>query len=223
MKQIIISIFFLSGLFVQNVFAQDDVPSPANGQSYPLGTTLKAVCKYADASHKVSTWTNFQQWDERDGGYGGINTSFSPVVDVKTCTATFTSPGKYRMVVIHGRWGGDEGHEIVAEFTISGPSPCDSKANQIIAVRDGNGKMLTDEERKAIGLGENSFMTGQTVTVPKSIPKGIDIKFFDDTRIRISSGSKYKINSCSDLNPLEIPASVKFTLLIGKIWAEIAP
>ncbi len=66
-------------------------------------------------------------------------------------------------------------------------------------------------------------MSGQTVSVPKSIPKGIDIKFFDDSRLRISSGTKYKINSCSDLNPLETPASVKFTLLLGKIWAEIAP
>jgi len=223
MKQIIICIVLVAGLFVQIVSAQNDFPSPANGQSFPLGTTLKAVCKYADASHKTSTWTNFQMWDESIGGYGGINTAFNPVVDVGTCTATFTAPGKYRMVVIHGRWGHDEGHEIVAEFTINGPSPCDSKANQIMSIRDGNGNMLTDEERKAIGLGEDIFMSGQTVSVPKSIPKGIDIKFFDDSRLRISSGTKYKINNCSDLAPLETSATVKLTLLLGKIWAEIAP
>ncbi len=122
MKQLIISILFLSGLFVQIVFAQDDFPSPKPGLFYPVGTTLKAVCKFADASYKESTWTNFQIWDESIGGYGGINTVFDPVVDPSTCTATFTTPGKYRMVVIHGRWGHDEGHEIVAEFTISGPS-----------------------------------------------------------------------------------------------------
>lgn len=223
MKRVIFLILFLAGLSVQNVFAQDDIPGPKPGLSYPVGTTLKAVCKFADASHKESTWTNFQIWDESIGGYGGINTVFDPVVDPSTCTATFTTPGKYRMVVIRGRWGHDEGHEIVAEFTINGPSPCDSKSNQIIAIRDGNGKILSDEERKAIGLGENSFMSGQTVTVPKSIPKGIDIKFFDDSRLRISSGTKYKVNSCSDLNPIETSATVKLTLLLGKIWAEITP
>lgn len=223
MKRIFIPAFFLIGLFVQNVFGQTDFPSPATGQSYPLGTTLNAVCKFADASHKESTWTNFQLWDESIGGYGGINTVFDPVVDPTTCTATFTTPGKYRMVVIHGRWGHDEGHEVIAEFTISGPSPCESKSNQIMSIRDGNGKMLTDEERKAIGLDKDSFMSGQTVNVPKSIPKGIDIKFFDDSRLRISSGTTYKINSCSDLAPLETSATVKITLLLGKIWAEIAP
>ncbi len=223
MKRIFISIFLMAGLFVHNVLAQNDFPSPATGQSYPVGTTLKAVCKFADASHKESTWTNFQLWDESLGGYGGINTVFDPVVDPTTCTATFTAPGKYRMIVIRGRWGHDEGHEVIAEFTISGPSPCESKANQIMSIRDGNGKMLTDEERKAIGLDKDSFMSGQTVSVPKSIPKGIDIKFFDDTRLRISSGTKYKINNCSDLDPLETSATVKLTLLLGKIWAEIAP
>ena len=220
MKRIIISMFLVAGFFVHNVFAQNDFPSPATGQSYPLGTTLKAVCKYADASHKESTWTNFQLWDQSIGGYGGINTVFDPVVDPSTCTATFTTPGKYRMVVIRGRWGHDEGHDVIAEFIISGPSPCESKANQIMSIRDGNGKMLTDEERKAIGLDKDSFMSGQTVSVPKSIPKGIDIKFYDDSRLRISSGSKLNVGNCS---PLETSAAVKITLLLGKIWASITP
>lgn len=210
-------------LYMQSVTAQNDFPAPGNGKTYPLGTTLQAVCKFADASHKESIWTNFQLWDEKTGGYGGINTVFNPVVDPTTCTATFTEPGKYRMVVIHGRWGHDEGHEVVAEFSINGSTPYESKSNQIMSIRDGNGKMLTDQERKALGLEKDNFMSGQTVMVPKSIPKGIDIKFFDDSRLRISSGTSYKVNNCSDLDPLETSATVKLTLLLGKIWAEIAP
>lgn len=220
MNRIFFLLLFLAGLSLQNVLAQNDMPSPQPGRSYPVGTTLAAVCKFADASYKESTWTNFQLWDERTGSYGGINTVFDPVVDPTTCTAIFTVPGKYRMVVIHGRWSHDEGHEIVAEFTISEPSPCDSKSNQIIAVRDGNGKILSDDERKAIGLGENSFMSGQTISVPKSIPKGIDIKFYDESRLRISSGSKLNVGKCS---PLETSVAVKITLLLGKIWASITP
>ena len=223
MKRLFILIFFLLGFFVHHAFAQNDFPTPKSGQFYPVGTTLKAVCKFADLAHQESTWTNFQKWDDRIGGYGGINTVYDPVVDPKTCTALFTDPGKYRMVVIRGRWQHDEGHEIVAEFTIGDPTPCDAKSNQIIAVRDGNGKMLSDEERKALGLGSDSFMSGQTVSVPQSMPKGIEIKFFDDSVTRISSGSKLKINSCADLAPTKTSASVKLTLLLGKIWAQIAP
>jgi hypothetical protein len=116
-----------------------------------------------------------------------------------------------------------QGDVIIAWSLSEKSSPCDSKANQIMSIRDGNGKMLTDEERRAIGLGGDIFMSGQTVSVPKSIPKGIDIKFFDDSRLRISTGTKYKINNCSDLDPLETSATVKLTLLIGKIWAKIVP
>ncbi len=223
MKHSVLFTLLLLGFLMGSVLAQNDFPSPKPNQVYAVGTTLKAVCKFADASHKESTWTNFQLWDERLSGYGGINTIFDPVVDPKTCTAQFTSPGKYRMVVIRGRWGHDEGHEIVAEFIIGEPTPCDAKSNQIILVKDGNGKILGDEERKALGLDKNSFMSGQTVSVPSGVPKGIEIKFYDNSITRISSGSKLKINSCADLAPTTTSASVKLTLLLGKIWAQIAP
>lgn len=221
MKRFIVSIIFISGLCVQNVFAQDDLPSPKSGLSYPIGTTLKAVCKPSDASYKETTWTTFQMWDERIGGYGDVTNS-SPVVDPATCTATFTEPGKYRMVVIRGRWGHDEGHEIVAEFTIKGPSPCDEKSWQIIAIRDGNGNMLSDAQRKALGIGDNGFKDGQMISIPKSIPKGIDIKFFDDSRLRISSGTKYKM-TCDRLEPTGRDKSANFILLLGKIWSSFSP
>ena len=223
MQRIFLVTLFLIVSAAQTVLAQDDFPAPKSGQSYPVYTRLKAVCKLADAAHKESTWTNFQMWEDSIAGYGGINTSFTPVVDIKDCTALFTSPGKYRMVVIHGRWRNDEGHEIVAEFTIREPTPCDAKANQIILVKDGNGKILNDTERKALGLGSDSFMSGQTVSVPSSMPKGIEIKFYDNTITRISSGSKLKINSCADMAPLDTSLSVKLTLVLGKIWAQIAP
>ncbi len=223
MKQTFILLILFIGFSGETVFAQDDFPTPKAGQTYPVGTRLKAVCKLADAAHKVSTWTNFQQWDPQIASFGGINTSFSPVVELETCSALFTDPGRYRMVVIRGRWGNDEGHEIIAEFTIGEPTPCDAKTNQIILVKDGNGKILGDAERKALGLDKNSFMSGQTVSVPSSMPKGIEIKFYDNSITRISSGSKLKINSCADLAPTTTSASVKLTLLLGKIWAQIAP
>lgn len=223
MKRLTLLILLLLGFLMGSVLAQDDFPSPKPNQTYPVGTRLKAVCKPADAAHKVSTWTNFQQWDNQIASFGGINTSFSPVVELDTCSALFTAPGRYRMIVIRGRWGNDEGHEIIAEFLIGEPTPCDAKSNQIILVKDGNGKILGDDERKALGLGSNSFMSGQTVSVPQSMPKGIEIKFYDNSITRISSGSKLKINSCADLAPTETSASVKLTLLLGKIWAQIAP
>lgn len=223
MNRTYILIFLLIGFSVNSAVAQNDPPSPKPNQTYPVGTRLQAVCKAADASYKESTWTNFQKWDDSIRGYGGINTAYDPVVDPKTCTAIFTSPGRYRMVVIRGRFGHDEGHEIVAEFIIGEPTPCEAKSNQIILVKDGNGKILSDEERKALGLGSNSFMTGQTVSVPQSMPKGIEIKFYDDSVTRISRGSKLKITSCSDIGPAPVPARVQFVLSLGKIWAQIAP
>ncbi len=203
MKQTLFLVLLIVTFSFQNALAQDDIPSPKPNQVYPVGTRLKAVCKLADAAHKVSTWTNFQQWDPPTASFGGINTSFSPVVELKTCSALFTAPGKYRMVVITGRWHRDEGHEIVAEFTIGQPTECNARSNQIIVVKDGNGKVLTDAERKAVGLEKDTFMSGQMVSVPSNFPKGIEIKFFDDSITRISSGSKLKIHSCSDLAPLE--------------------
>lgn len=113
-----------------------------------------------------------------------------------------------------------QGNAVIAWSLTEKSSPCDSKGNQIIVVRDGNGKILTEEERKAIGLDKNSFMNGQIISVPKSIPKGIDIMFFDDSKLRISSGSKLNVGDCS---PLEASFNVKLTLLLGKIWAKIAP
>lgn len=212
----------LFGFAFQIALAQSDLPSPKSGETYPVGTRLKAVCKPALA-HEISVWTNFQKWDDRIGGFGGINTLFDPVVDSRTCSAIFESPGRYRMVIVRGRWSHDEGHEIVAEFTIREATPCDAKSNRIVYVRDGNGKDLDEQERKALGLGSDTFMSGQTVGVPNSIPKGIEIQFFDDSIIRISKGSKLRINNCANLAPMETSASVKLTLLLGKIWARIAP
>lgn len=218
MKDIFINTIFLLILSVNFAFAQGDFPSPKSGQSYPTRTILQAVCKPALA-HEVSTWTDFQWWDEKRGGWN----SFTPAIQQGSCHARFNTPGKYRMVVITGRFGNPDQSSIVAEFTIGKPTPCDAKANQIIVIKDGNGRVLTDEERKAAGLEKDSFMSGQTVKVPNSIEKGIEIKFYDDSILRVSSGSSFAINQCSDLAPLSEPLNIKITLLLGKIWAKITP
>lgn len=218
MKRIISNAVFLLVFLANFAFAQSDFPSPKTGKSYPSGTILQAVCKPALA-HEISTWTDFQWWDEKRGGWN----SFTPAIQQGTCYARFNTPGKYRMVVITGRFGNPDQVSINAEFNIGEPTPCDAKANQIIVIKDGNGEVLTDEERKAIGLEKDAFMSGQTVKVPNSMEKGIEIKFYDDSILRISSGSSFKINQCSDLAPLSEPLNVKITLLLGKIWAKITP
>ncbi len=218
MKHIILNALFLIVFLANFVFSQSDYPSPKAGQSYPSGTILQAVCKLALA-HEVSTWTDFQWWEEKRGGWN----SNTPAIQQGTCHARFNTPGKYRMVVNTGRFGEPEQSSIVAEFKIGQPTPCDAKANQIIVIKDGNGRVLSDEERKATGLEKDSFMSGQTVKVPRTMEKGIEIKFYDDSILRVSSGSSFKINQCSDLAPLTDPLDVKITLLLGKIWAKIAP
>lgn len=96
--------------------------SPEPGKTYPVGTTLKAVCKPAGANYEEPTWTNFQCWDKSIGGYGPIAAGYSPSVPQGgTCTARFTTPGRYRMVIISGRWDRVEKYSIAAEFTIEGP------------------------------------------------------------------------------------------------------
>ncbi len=218
MKRLIAITIVLLVSSINSAFAQAEYPSPKNGQSYPPGTTLQAVCKLALA-HEISTWTDFQRWDASSGGWN----SFTPAIQQGTCHARFNTPGNYRMVVITGSFGNPDEVSIVAEFKISEPTPCDNKANQIIVIKDGNGRILTDEERRAIGLEKGTFMSGQTVNVPKSIEKGIEIKFYDDSIMRISSGTSYSINQCSDLAPISEPLNVKITLLLGKIWAKITP
>lgn len=218
MRQTIFLICFLLVLSINAAFAQPDLPSPKTGQSYPSGTILQAVCKYALA-HEESTWTDFQWWEEKRGGWN----SNTPAIQQGTCHARFNTPGRYRMVVNVGRWDHAERSSIAAEFTIGKPTPCEGKSNQIVSVRDGNGQTLDDDERKALGLGDRRFMTGQTVSIPKDIPKGIEIEFYDYSILRVSRGSSFKINQCSDVAPLSDPLSVKITLLIGKIWAKITP
>jgi hypothetical protein len=220
-KSTILFVILLLGFLAKAVSAQDDLPVPKDGQFYAVGTTLKAVCNPSGASYKESTWTNFQLWDEKSG----IWLSYTPSVpqNKDKCYARFNKPGKYRMMVIHGRWDHDERHEIVAEFTIGQPTPCSGKSNQIVSVRDGNGRTLDDDARKAIGLGGSRFMTGQDVVLPKDYPKGIEIEFYDYSLMRIASGSKLKINKCSDLDPVSDPLKIRISLMLGEIWSKITP
>ena len=73
MRKTFFLIYFLFVLSVNAAFSQTDLPSPKTGQSYPSGTILQAVCKPALA-HEESTWTDFQWWDEKRGGWN----SFTP-------------------------------------------------------------------------------------------------------------------------------------------------
>jgi hypothetical protein len=54
-------------------------------------------------------------------GHGGIGTIYTPNVESDTCTARFMTPGRYRMVIISGRWDRVEKYSIAAEFTIERP------------------------------------------------------------------------------------------------------
>jgi len=218
------SIFLMALFFVylaNAAVAQTDLPAPKDGQFYPVGTVLQAVCKPSGASYEESTWTNFQWWDEKRSGWNSYTPSVPQNKD--KCYARFTTPGRYRMMVVHGRWDRDEGHEIVAEFTIGQPTPCAGKQNQIVSVRDANGQTLDEDARKAMGLGGPRFATGQTISVPKGFPKGIEIEFYDYSLLRISSGSQLKINKCSDLDPISDPLKVRISLILGKIWAKVTP
>jgi FecR-like protein len=221
MKNTIVLVVLVLGALSRGAWAQDDPPAPKDGQFYPVGTTLKAVCIPSGASYTESTWTNFQWWDEKRGDWNS-NTPSVPQNKAK-CFARFNTPGKYRMMVVHGRWDRDERHEIVAEFTIGQPTPCEGKSNQIVSVRDAHGRTLDDEARKAMGLGGSRFATGQSVVVPKDLPQGIEIEFYDYSIMRIASGSKLQINKCSDLDPIADPLKVRISLLLGEIWSKITP
>lgn len=126
MKNTILLVILLLGVLARGASAQDDPPAPKDGQSYPVGTTLKAVCD-PHLAHEESTWTNFQWWDEKRGGWNSDSPSVPQNKD--KCFARFNTPGKYRMLVVHGRWDHDERHEIVAEFTIRELTHCEAEIN----------------------------------------------------------------------------------------------
>lgn len=54
MKHKIYLTIVFPGVLFQTVSAQDETPLPKTGGFYPVGTTLTAVCKFADLSHKES-------------------------------------------------------------------------------------------------------------------------------------------------------------------------
>lgn len=90
------------------------------GRTYPAWTVLQAVCDFRH-SYEVSTWTQFQWWDERLGGFHEPGAGpYTPSVDERTCSARFTTQGRYRMVICKGRWSRCESHEVVGEFAIEG-------------------------------------------------------------------------------------------------------
>lgn len=226
MKNLILKAYLMILLIIYLVgttAAQSDPLDAKDGGTYPVGTVLKAVCK-PNLAHLKSTWTSFEVWNQKqaDAGYDGW-LKYTPSVNTRNCTGRFMTQGKYRMVVVSGRFDRWEEVEIRAQFTIGKLSPCEGKSNQIVAVRDGSGRKLDDGERDAMGLGNNRLMQGQVVRVPKNMPQGIEIEFYDYSIMRLTSGSQLKLDKCSDLDPQETPLKIKIGLLLGKIWAKITP
>jgi len=167
MKRLIAITIVLLVSSINSAFAQAEYPSPKNGQSYPPGTTLQAVCNLALA-HEISTWTDFQWWDASRGGWN----SFTPAIQQGTCQARFNTPGNYRMVVITGSFGNPDEVSIVAEFKISEPTPCDNKANQIIVIKDGNDEITIETKV----LGHDSYAKGVKMIIEAALINSLENK-----------------------------------------------
>ncbi len=164
---------------------------------------------------------------------GGFEKTDDPKMDriYEDCkgpeTVLLTKQGTYRLSVrIHefepqavGRPTKNARQENVIYFNVGTANPCLGPANTIVSVKDGEGRELSRAERAAMALDGPTFTRGQTVLVPTTVPKGIEIQLGDGSITRVLAGSRLILNKCEffkDTSP-----SFKGTLLIGKIWYHV--
>ena len=199
----------------------------------PTGAT-KRTESYLDVGKKAGGEWKLAGGAERHVLVGGFEKTGDPQVDrvYEECSGpqsvVLTKQGTYRLTIRVrefepqrvGRPMKETRQEEIYYFTIGPASPCLGPSNTITSVSDGEGRELSRAERAALALDGPTFMRGQTVIVPNSIPKGIEIQLEDGTVARIVSGSKLKLNKCEffeDKSP-----SFKGTLILGKIWFHVS-
>ena len=198
----------------------------------PAGVT-KRIESYLDLVKKSAGEWALVGGAEKRVLVGGFEKTDDPKVDrvYQDCsgpeTVVMTKQGAYRLTTrtqeyepqAVGRAVKQTRKEDVLYFTVGPGSPCLGPSNTITSVSDGDGRELSRQERTGLGLDGPTFMRGQIISVPNSIPKGIEIQLEDGTITRVTSGSKLRLDNCQffkDTSP-----SFKGTLLLGKIWFHV--
>lgn len=202
------------------------------GKRDPDGVTKKTE-SYLDFVKKSGEGWALVGGAERRILVGGFEKTDDPKMDriYQEChgpeTVLLTKQGDYRLSVRIDEsesqpvgWPTKRSRqENVIYFNVGPANPCLGPANTIVSVKDGEGRELSRAERVTMALDGPSFTRGQTVLVPSSIPKGIEIQLGDGSVTRVVSGSKLRLNKCEffkDTSP-----NFKMTLFIGKVWFHV--
>lgn len=197
----------LAGACASGAAAQ--VKPTANG-SYPVGTVVQGVCKKGAKGLEIGTI--IQGWFR--GGYA--NGPWLPPQGTDICTYRMTRPGRFRLRIYSAY--GDKTIQYVP-FTIGGveappPNPCESEGTKVVGVSAPNGGTSGLEGLRGQSLRENQQLTANANTY---------LDFADGSRVAIAKGTTFRLDGCSQPTAPELPPGMRFTLMLGQVWAKIAP
>ncbi len=177
--------------------------TPHAGGRYYVGTLVSGECKFTDHTEIATT---FQRWFQ--GAWSNAN--FLPTQGKRLCTDRLTSAGQWRMRVFDP--DGDKTMKIVGPFTVD-ENPCESDQSRVVSVSTPNGGKSGLENLAGSNLMPNQTLTANADTY---------LDFADGSRVAIAKGSSYTLNGCQQWQADDAPFSMKFSLMLGKIWSKIA-
>ena len=187
--------------------------TPAAGLRYSVGTTFAGVCS--------DDWHTY--------GYGGLTSQFENYYDAyghpigwgkaggawmgpsagPLCSDKLNYPGRWRLHMKSLTYGDQYG----PEFTlVAATNPCQGKQNQITGVSTPSGNPT-----KLQALRGSLLSAGQKITADENV----SLEFGDGTRLNISKGSSFKVQSCDSKQKDDMPFTIRLGLFLGRIWANI--
>ncbi len=103
-------------------------------------------------------------------------------------------------------------------FTIGGvqtpPDPCQSEETKVVSVSTPNGGTSGLEGLRGKSLSANQQLTANANTY---------LDFADGSRVAIAQGTTFRLDGCSQPKAPNLPPLIRFSLMLGRIWARIAP
>lgn len=156
------------------------------------------------------------------------------IIAAPDCTPIVVEdPGEYELTVTSGRrveefqmgtWMvvSDADDSKVIRFTVAGAPTC----LRFSSVRDGAGRELSDRQLRAIGVPGRTLADGGVVKVPSGSEygRGVEMRTDSGSVIRLRPGSRFRVaGGCSAGDEAEVGLHMKMRLLLGEIWAKVAP
>jgi hypothetical protein len=210
---------------------------PPNGATVAPGTAIDSpACEVGQSEYPNIPPVAGDRWEGwstsatlRHAQYGQID-----IIAVPDCAPIVVGdPGEYELTVSTGRrveefqlgrWMlvKDTSDDQIIRFTVAGAAAC----LRFSSVRDGAGRELSDAQLTTIGLPGRSLATGGVVKVPSGsqFGKGVEMHTDSGSVIRLRPGSQFKLGSgCRAGDEPDPGFNVTLRLVLGSIWAKIAP